>query len=155
MKITQANAPTIQMDCHPIQTNWRPHHCHLHHFTQDALSYITLLIYPALGHAPNMLACISVALVLNIYHPLIKEYLITLCQFSMALLCNSFCTILVKRLVLTRSALTYYLLILSYITKLSQIQQFIGLYKDSWTSITCCITVTTLHPHKTATQNRA
>jgi len=32
MKITQADAPTIRMDCHPIQTNWCPRLCHLHHF---------------------------------------------------------------------------------------------------------------------------
>jgi len=31
-KITQADTPTIQMDCHPIQTNWCPHLCHPHHF---------------------------------------------------------------------------------------------------------------------------
>ena len=32
MKITQADTPTIQMDCHPIQTNWCPHLCHPNHF---------------------------------------------------------------------------------------------------------------------------
>jgi len=32
MKITQADTPTIRMDCHPIQTNWCPHLCHPHHF---------------------------------------------------------------------------------------------------------------------------
>jgi len=32
MKITQVDAPTIWMDCHPIQTNWCPHLCHPHHF---------------------------------------------------------------------------------------------------------------------------
>ena len=31
MKITQADAPTIRMDCHPIRTNWCPHLCHPHH----------------------------------------------------------------------------------------------------------------------------
>ena len=33
MKITQADTPTIRMDCHPIQTNWCPHlyhHCHFY-----------------------------------------------------------------------------------------------------------------------------
>jgi len=30
--ITQADAPTIRMDCHPIQTNWCLHLCHPHHF---------------------------------------------------------------------------------------------------------------------------
>jgi len=32
MKTAQADAPTIWMDCHPIQTNWCPHLCHPHHF---------------------------------------------------------------------------------------------------------------------------
>jgi len=32
MKITQADTPTVQMDCHPIQTKWCPHLCHPHHF---------------------------------------------------------------------------------------------------------------------------
>jgi len=32
MKITQADAPTVRMDCHPIQTNWCPHLCHPHPF---------------------------------------------------------------------------------------------------------------------------
>jgi len=32
MKITQADAPKIRMDCHPIQTNWCPHLCIPHHF---------------------------------------------------------------------------------------------------------------------------
>ena len=59
MKITQADAPKIMMDCHPIQTNWCPHLCHPQHLTQDALPYTTLPIYPGLGQAPNMLACIA------------------------------------------------------------------------------------------------
>ena len=54
MKITQADTPTIQMDCHPIQTNWCPHLCHPCHFTPDALPGTTLPIYPGLGQAPNM-----------------------------------------------------------------------------------------------------
>ena len=62
MKITQADASTIWMDCHPIQTNWCPHLCHPH-FMQDALPYTTLPIYPGLGQAPNMLACIPSGLV--------------------------------------------------------------------------------------------
>jgi len=32
MKITQADTLTIQMDYHPIQTNWCPNLCHPHHF---------------------------------------------------------------------------------------------------------------------------
>jgi len=32
MKITQADAPTIRMDCHPVLTNWCPHLCYPHHF---------------------------------------------------------------------------------------------------------------------------
>jgi len=32
IKITQAETPTIRMDCHPIQTIWCPHLCHPHNF---------------------------------------------------------------------------------------------------------------------------
>jgi len=32
MKIKQADAPTIRMNCHPILTNWCPNLCHPHHF---------------------------------------------------------------------------------------------------------------------------
>ena len=28
LKIIRADAPTIRMDCHPIQNNWCPHLCH-------------------------------------------------------------------------------------------------------------------------------
>ena len=31
-EVTQADAPTIWMDCHPIHTNWYPHLYHPHHF---------------------------------------------------------------------------------------------------------------------------
>ena len=58
MKMTQADAPAFRMDCHPIQTNWCHHLYHPHHFTPDALPDTTLPIYPGLGQAPNMLACI-------------------------------------------------------------------------------------------------
>jgi len=30
--VQNEDAPTIQMDCHPIQTNWCPHFYHHHHF---------------------------------------------------------------------------------------------------------------------------
>jgi len=63
MKITQADAPTFPMDCHPIQINWCPHLCHPTIFTPDALPDTTLPIYPGLGQAPNMLACIPGGLV--------------------------------------------------------------------------------------------
>ena len=59
MKITQADAPTS----HPVQTNWCPHLCFPTIFMQDALPYTTLPIYPGLGQAPNMLACICGGLV--------------------------------------------------------------------------------------------
>jgi len=58
MKITQADAPTIWMDCHPIQTNWCPTSTIPTIFTQDALTYTTLPIYPGSGQATNMMACI-------------------------------------------------------------------------------------------------
>jgi len=58
MKITQADTPTIQMDCHTIQTNWCPISAIPTIFTPDALPGTTLPIYPGLGHSPSMLACI-------------------------------------------------------------------------------------------------
>jgi len=58
VKITKADTPTIRMDCHPILTNWCPSLCLPHHFMPNALPGTTLPIYPGLGQAPNMLACI-------------------------------------------------------------------------------------------------
>jgi len=60
MKITQADAPTIRMDCNPIQTDWCPHLYHPHHFMPDALPDTTLPIYPGLGQAPDMLGLVKV-----------------------------------------------------------------------------------------------
>jgi len=66
MKITQADAPAVWIDCHPILTNW------CHHgptsaipaiFTPHAFPSKTLPIYPVLGQAPNMLARILGGLV--------------------------------------------------------------------------------------------
>jgi len=45
MKLTQADAPTIWMDYHPIQTNWCPHLCHPHHFYAGC---------PSLHNPPNL-----------------------------------------------------------------------------------------------------
>jgi len=67
MKITQADAPTIRMDCHLIQTNWCPNLCHFTIFMPDALPGTTLPIYPGLGQAPNMLACIPGGMLVYIY----------------------------------------------------------------------------------------
>jgi len=39
MKITQADASTIRMDCHPIQTNWCLHLCNTHHFYAGSPSW--------------------------------------------------------------------------------------------------------------------
>jgi len=47
MKRTQADTPTIRMDCHPIQTYCCPHLCHPTIFTPDALPGTTLPFYPA------------------------------------------------------------------------------------------------------------
>jgi len=44
-EITQADAPTTQMDCHPIQVNWCPHLCHFHHFYAGC---------PSLHNPPNL-----------------------------------------------------------------------------------------------------
>jgi len=56
MNITQADAPTIWMDCHPIQTNWCPISAILTIFMPDALLGT---IYPGLEQSPNMLTCIA------------------------------------------------------------------------------------------------
>jgi len=45
MRITHSDAPTVWMDCHPIQTNWCPHLCHPHHF------YVGC---PSLHNPPNL-----------------------------------------------------------------------------------------------------
>jgi len=58
MKITQADAPTIRMDCHPSRLNGAPITAIPIIFTPDALPGTTLPINPGLGQAPNMLACI-------------------------------------------------------------------------------------------------
>jgi len=68
MKIT--DAPTIWIECHPIQTNWCPHLCHPTIFALDALPGTTLTIYHGLEQAPNMPACIPGGLV----HPGFKGY---------------------------------------------------------------------------------
>jgi len=58
MKITQADASTIWMDCHPSRLIVAPTSAIPTIFTQDALRYTTLPIYPGLEQAPSMLACI-------------------------------------------------------------------------------------------------
>jgi len=63
MKITQTDAPTIWMDCHPIQTNWCPHLCHPDHFYAKCPSLHNPPNLSWLGQAPNMLACIHGGLV--------------------------------------------------------------------------------------------
>jgi len=55
----KGDTPTIRMDCHPILTNSCPNLCHPHRFMSDALPGTTLPIYPGLGRAPNIPACIS------------------------------------------------------------------------------------------------
>jgi len=65
MKITQADTPTIRMDCHLIQTNWCPHLCHPTIFTPDDLPGTMLPVYPGLEQAPNMMAFIPGGLVLK------------------------------------------------------------------------------------------
>jgi len=66
MKIKQADAPTIWMDCHPSRLIGAPTSAIPTIFTQNALPYTTLPIYPGLGQAPNMLACIPSGLVIEI-----------------------------------------------------------------------------------------
>jgi len=75
MKITQADTPTIRMDCHPNQTNWCPHLCHPHHFYTICPSWHHP-IYPGLGQAPNMLACIPGGLVVYAVYSIEQWWLI-------------------------------------------------------------------------------
>jgi len=57
MKITQPDAPTIWMDCHPSRLIGVPISAIPTIFMPDALPGATLPIYPGFGQAPNMLAC--------------------------------------------------------------------------------------------------
>jgi len=79
IKITHADAPTIWMDCHPIQTNWCPDLCHPHHFMQDALPYTTVPIYPGLGQTciPSGLVTWISSFTSNIFVGLIYKLQIT------------------------------------------------------------------------------
>jgi len=63
MKITQADTPTIRMDCHPSRLTGTPISAISTIFMPDALPGTTLPIYPGLGEAPNMQACIPGGLV--------------------------------------------------------------------------------------------
>jgi len=56
----RTNNPT---GCHPIQSNLCPTSIIRTIFTPDALPAATLPIYPGLGQAPTMLACIASGLV--------------------------------------------------------------------------------------------
>ena len=51
------------MDCHPSRLIGTPTSAIPTIFTKDALPYTTLPIYPGLGQAPNILACIAGGLV--------------------------------------------------------------------------------------------
>jgi len=63
MKITQADTPTIRMDCHPSRLIGAPISAILVIIMQDALPGTTLPVYPGMGRTPNMLACIASGLV--------------------------------------------------------------------------------------------
>jgi len=63
MKITQADTPTVQMDYHPSRLIGAPIFAIPTIFTQDTLPGTTLPIYPGLGQALHMLACIPGGLV--------------------------------------------------------------------------------------------
>jgi len=69
MKIIQADAPTIRMDCHSSRLTGAPTSAIPNIFMQDALPYTTLPIYPGLGQAPYMLACILGGLVVLSFTP--------------------------------------------------------------------------------------
>jgi len=57
MNMTQADTPTVRMDHHPILIG-APTFAIQTIFMPDALPGTTLPIYPGLGQAPNMPACI-------------------------------------------------------------------------------------------------
>jgi len=61
-KITEADTPTIRLGLQSIRTNQRPASV-IRPFYADVLPAATLPIYPVLGQAPNMLACIPSGLV--------------------------------------------------------------------------------------------
>jgi len=65
IKITQADTPTVQMDRHPIQTNWCPHLCYPHHFYAGCPSWHNPpnLSWLGTGTKYAMLACILDGLV--------------------------------------------------------------------------------------------
>jgi len=63
MKITQAGTPTNPMDFHPTRLIGASISAIPTIFTPDGLSGTTLPIYPGLGQAPYMLACIPGGLV--------------------------------------------------------------------------------------------
>jgi len=61
------------MDCHPILTNWCPSSAIPTIFMPDALPRTTFAIYPGLGQAQNMLACIPGGLVHTSGNTIIKH----------------------------------------------------------------------------------
>jgi len=62
-KITQADAPTIWMGATPLRRIGAPTSAICTIFMQDTFLGTTLPIYPGLGQAPNMLACLPGGLV--------------------------------------------------------------------------------------------
>jgi len=63
MKIAQADAPTVWMDCHPSRLIGALISAIPTIFMLDALPGTILPIYPGLEQAPNMLACIPGGLI--------------------------------------------------------------------------------------------
>jgi len=49
IKMTQTDAPTIRMTCHPILTHWCPRLCHRHHFYAECPSWTNHPILSWLG----------------------------------------------------------------------------------------------------------
>ena len=113
MKITEADTPTIRMDCHPIQTNWCPISANPTIFTSDALPGTTLSIYPGLGQAPNMLACIPVFKGCLIYAIVLMHDAHSICkhftEYVYIFHTSQYCTSTIQMRVLHPSAITIYL----------------------------------------------
>jgi len=64
MELTQADSPTVRMNCHPVVTIGAPNSAIPTIFMSDALPGTTLPLYPGLGQVSNILACIPSGLVI-------------------------------------------------------------------------------------------
>jgi len=82
MKMTQADAQTICMDCHPIQTNWCPHLCYptiiyaRHKFTCQSDENVSQNSQSCLAGSLDTDNCLSDLLARSLDSPLIALWLL-------------------------------------------------------------------------------